>query len=940
MGAINRQEYEGIIREMKLLEEIITATDLGDVVPLPEGIETINEARRRLKDLQELAYSVNDSIGKSGIEGRFENSLRGFRGKKSYYSDVHGNILHELPGTREPLPGKRILLTISSQLQEYAEKLLVENEKIRQPIMSRLGPDKKNIVADKHPWIKGGSIVAMDPNNGEVIVLATHPRFDPNDFVLSRGIEENTRRKKNLLQWLESDSYLGEIWDRQRLLERETAGREEGIYLEAMPLTWNNYLNFILSKKSQLRNSVLTQGSVFDAVKIQQNIEALFSIAPESSAYEIFNRLYNREEHQLHGKQLADLNFEVYGEGVDAIRQNLDRYFETISQNYEKVLLVDLLRVAVPADRFSDELLSCVGNQRISDYRAASGAIVKIHDVVKKMCKNVFHDSDFKQWRNENEKEFLKAKRLEEQLNHKYARPYIDYLDALENEMFISFWEKRRWELILSFLKGGSFDDDYQRSLQGWRSEYLQGAHQEVDWAAAYGILKDGVEPLPTGIDLQYLQTLRSFQELERPLLGKYRTLRKNNDNTQQEKHLALGFYPKYGYGYGRSQAYRQATTQGSIFKLVTAYEAMAQRYCELEASGGNLNDLNPLTIHDRVWKKGKEMYLGLHADGTAIPRHYKGGRMPRSLSSNIGQLDVAKALEMSSNPYFAILAGDVLKSPEDLADTARQFSYGSPTGIDLPGEIGGRIPDDLEYNRTGLYSFSIGQHTLVVTPLQTSVMLSALVNGGEVYKPNIVGFQVGKEPKRCQELISGNYGFAYQESLARVGINFPLFIGDDKENEMNVVKKIQPKIKREIFLPEEIQKILLEGMSHVVERTQKSSLISLSRLYYDHPEAISDYVEIKKQFIGKTSTSESVENIDLDLEEGTNIYTHVWFGGVSYEKDILSDNGHKFLFYDASGSPELVVVVYLRYGGYGKEAAPVAAQIAKKWKEIKRMSL
>ena len=40
----------------------------------------------------------------------------------------------------------------------------------------------------------------------------------------------------------------------------------------------------------------------------------------------------------------------------------------------------------------------------------------------------------------------------------------------------------------------------------------------------------------------------------------------------------------------------------------------------------------------------------------------------------------------------------------------------------------------------------------------------------------------------------------------------------------------------------------------------------------------------------------------------------------------------------DEFGQPELIVVVYLRYGGYGKEAAPIAAQIVKKWREIKTL--
>ena len=209
---------------------------------------------------------------------------------------------------------------------------------------------------------------------------------------------------------------------------------------------------------------------------------------------------------------------------------------------------------------------------------------------------------------------------------------------------------------------------------------------------------------------------------------------------------------------------------------------------------------LNPLSIDDRITRQGKDLCVGFHADGSPITRYYKGGRMPRSLSSKIGNVDVLKALERSSNPYFALLAGDVLNSPNDLARAASLFSFGSKTGIDLPGEISGNIPNDLETNRTGIHSFSIGQHTLVVTPLQTSVMLSSLVNGGKVFKPKIVDMLIGKEPQRGQELIAGIYHFPYQEGLSLVGIDFPLFSASDAEQQKSLVKRMPNELKREIF--------------------------------------------------------------------------------------------------------------------------------------------
>ena len=236
------------------------------------------------------------------------------------------------------------------------------------------------------------------------------------------------------------------------------------------------------------------------------------------------------------------------------------------------------------------------------------------------------------------------------------------------------------------------------------------------------------------------------------------------------------------------------------------------------------------------------------------------------------GKLDVLKAIEISSNPYFALLAGDVLENPEDLADAAKAFCYGAKTGIDLPAEIAGRVPTDLKTNRTGLYAMAIGQHSLVVTPLQTAVMLSAIANQGNILKPQIL---------------------------------------QNSEN--------RPEIIRAIPMPRQLQKILMEGMRRVVIKTYQSSLLTLSKIYRDYPEAISDYIDLKEELLGKTSTSEAMEQIDLDAVQGTNLYNHVWFGGISYQNN----------------EPELVVVVYLRFGGYGKEAAPVAAQMVKKWREL-----
>src|SRR5207237_1155673 len=110
---------------------------------------------------------------------------------------------------------------------------------------------------------------------------------------------------------------------------------------------------------------------------------------------------------------------------------------------------------------------------------------------------------------------------------------------------------------------------------------------------------------------------------------------------------------------------------------------------------------------------------------------------------------------------------------PDDLNRAARLFGFGEKTGIELPGETAGHLPNDLATNRTGLYSFAIGQHTLLTTPLQSALMLASLVNGGAMVKPKLVaklsGFDATRDP------FSQENRFA-KEELEAIGIPYPLF--------------------------------------------------------------------------------------------------------------------------------------------------------------------
>jgi len=103
-------------------------------------------------------YNMSDILGKYGIEYKYESLLRGKEGGRQIEVDAAGRELRVL-GKLAPTPGKNIYLTIDSHLQKVVENLLV---------------DKK------------GCVVAIDPNSGEVLAMASSPTFNPNQF--SKGI--------------------------------------------------------------------------------------------------------------------------------------------------------------------------------------------------------------------------------------------------------------------------------------------------------------------------------------------------------------------------------------------------------------------------------------------------------------------------------------------------------------------------------------------------------------------------------------------------------------------------------------------------------------------------------------------------------------------------------------------------------------------------------
>ncbi len=837
MGAIGQQEYLKIASEIEELKHYLSEHEAGNAAFLPEGFTSPQEVKRRLQELQERAYTINDQVGKSGVEAFFDERLHGRVGKKIYEIDIKGNPLRELPGGKAPAPGERLILSLSAELQLEAEKLLAEYELLQEK------RDKADSKRSHPPWQRGGAIVVMNPKTGEILALASYPRFNPNDLIPAQTAEKRKAKRSSIIQWLESEAYVGEIWDGKRPMQREYFADGE-FYIEEKLLTWELYLNTILPKDAPIRSSIDAVSTLSKAVHLQEG-------------------------------------------------DNNIPYLDPIPEEKDKQLFMDLIQMVVKKECFTPSLLQQVGEQSLSEFRLYSQTIARQLEPLKEFARESFHNCEFKKWREENFHQFIKEKRKKEKAHKRYARPYTEYLEKQETEMFQNHWDKNRWDLLYAFILENAGADPLLDSL------------------------KNLLEPLEKSDRLHYLQALRTYDDLDRPLIGKYRTLRHTN-GVQYQKHLAAAFYPVTGFGLGRSLAFRQATPMGSIFKLVTSYAALRQQYIR------GASNLNPFTITDDLqWTArpgSNDQVLGYFQDGTPIKRLYKGGRLPRAAYLKVGEIDLVRAIERTSNMYFSILAGDFLKSPATLLNTTIEFGMGSKTGIDLPGEYAGVLPDDIMQNKSGLYSFAIGQHSLVATPLQTAVMLSAIANGGQVLKPQILKLAAGKNPDHSPFSLES---YPHKEALSRIGIPFPLFTKNLATVDEGFIDFQEPIVSNTIFFPKEIREKLLEGMEMVTNGEKGTARLSLMRADHHNKAALNAYKRLHPQILGKTGTAEILYKPTIDAGTKAVMEKHTQFGAISFEDD-------------ARLNPELVVVVYLRFGLAGRQGAPIVARLIEKWREIK----
>lgn len=110
-------------------------------------------------------YSATNFIGKIGIEKYYEDILHGTVGYEQVETNANGRVVRTLNRT-PPISGHELHLSIDLRLQKAAENALGENR---------------------------GAVIAIDPNNGEILAMVSTPSYDPNLFV--QGIAQKTFNK-------------------------------------------------------------------------------------------------------------------------------------------------------------------------------------------------------------------------------------------------------------------------------------------------------------------------------------------------------------------------------------------------------------------------------------------------------------------------------------------------------------------------------------------------------------------------------------------------------------------------------------------------------------------------------------------------------------------------------------------------------------------------
>jgi penicillin-binding protein 2 len=119
-------------------------------------------------------YTQGSQIGVSGIEAQYEQYLKGVAGRQALSVDASGTVVGTLSSTA-PQIGDTMVLNIDTGLQQEVQAAL----------QNQILADRKTVdtVSGKIPPAPNGAVIVMNPQNGQVLALASFPNYDLNEWV-------------------------------------------------------------------------------------------------------------------------------------------------------------------------------------------------------------------------------------------------------------------------------------------------------------------------------------------------------------------------------------------------------------------------------------------------------------------------------------------------------------------------------------------------------------------------------------------------------------------------------------------------------------------------------------------------------------------------------------------------------------------------------------
>jgi penicillin-binding protein 2 len=322
----------------------------------------------------------------------------------------------------------------------------------------------------------------------------------------------------------------------------------------------------------------------------------------------------------------------------------------------------------------------------------------------------------------------------------------------------------------------------------------------------------------------------------------------------------------------------------GSVFKMPTAIGALNER---VVAPDYEVDDPGKIIVEEKALP-----------NSIGRPREYVCYE-----DFGHGQVNWLKGVMMSCDVYFYKIGGGYRDQVEGnglgvwrLGEYSRALGYDAPTGIELPGEQDGLIPDP-DWKRvnqgeswtTGdTYIASMGQGLILSTPLQVLVSAAILANDGKYMRPTII-----------------------REVL---------------DSEGNVVKPFEPELKWDITIDPLIsvydENSVLTGEKKTVEPWVVEMAKEGMRLVVTDGTGQRPFEGMEIQSAGKTGTAEYCDDIANQQNrcQPGSWPTHSWYFG-----------------YAPYDNPEIAVVAFVYNGGEGASvAAPIVRSVLESYFELK----